>query len=92
MYAVVGGVRERQGLKAIVTGGAGFIGSHVVDMLLNENIDVTVLDNLSTGRLENLDHVRDSIELFECDLGVEGEWISHFTNVDWVIHWPLWQI
>ena len=73
-------------MKAIVTGGAGFIGSHVVDTLLNENIDVTVLDNLSTGRLENLDHVRDSIELFECDLGVEGEWFSHFTNVDWVIH------
>ena len=86
MYAVVSRARERQGLKAVVTGGAGFIGSHVVDILLNENIDVTVLDNLSTGRLENLDHVHDSIQFFECDLGIEGEWTSYFTNVDWVIH------
>jgi len=74
-------------MKAIVTGGAGFIGSHVVDaLLLNENINVTVLDNFSTGRQQNLDHVRDRIELVECDLGVKGEWGQHFVNVDWVLH------
>ncbi len=73
-------------MKAIVTGGAGFIGSHVVDALLNELIDITVLDNFSTGRPQNLDHVRDRIELVECDLGAPGEWIQHFVNVDWVLH------
>ena len=73
-------------MKAVVTGGAGFIGSHVVDALLKENIDVTVLDNFSTGRRENLEHVRDRIELVECDLAVSGEWNQHFSNVDWVIH------
>ncbi len=62
-------------MKAIVTGGAGFIGSHLVDLLLEENIAVTVLDNFSTGRSENLDHVRDQIELVKCDLGIPGEWI-----------------
>ena len=73
-------------MKAIGTGGAGFIGSHLVDSLLNENIDVTVLDNFSTGRPENLEHVREQIELVECDLGVKGDWIQHFINADWVFH------
>ena len=73
-------------MKAVVTGGAGFIGCNLVDSLLNENIDVTVLDNFSTGRLENLAHVQDQIELVECDLSAQGEWIQYFTNADWVIH------
>ena len=73
-------------MKAIVTGGAGFIGSHLVDLLLKENIDVTVLDNFSTGRPENLDHVMEQIKLVECDLSVKGDWIQHFDNADWVFH------
>ena len=73
-------------MKAIVTGGAGFIGSHLVDLLLKENIDVTVLDNFSTGRSENLNHVREQIKLVECDIGVKGDWIQHFYNTDWVFH------
>ena len=73
-------------IKAIVTRGAGFIGSHLVDLLLNENIDVTALDNFSTGRPENLEHVQKRIELVECDLGVNGDWIKLFNNVDWVFH------
>jgi len=73
-------------MKVIVTGGAGFIGSHLVDLLLTENINVTVLDNFSTGRLENLDHVREQIKLVECDLSVKGDWIQHFDNADLVFH------
>ena len=42
--------------KILVTGGAGFIGSHIVDRLLSEDLEVTVIDNLYTGKLENLVH------------------------------------
>lgn len=43
-------------MKALVTGGCGFIGSHTVDRLLNEGFQVIVIDNLSTGRIQNLEH------------------------------------
>ncbi len=41
-------------MRALVTGGAGFIGSHIVDLLLEEGHEVAVVDNLATGKLENL--------------------------------------
>jgi len=42
--------------SVLVTGGAGFMGSHIVDRLLSEGFEVTVIDNLSTGQLENVAH------------------------------------
>jgi UDP-glucose 4-epimerase len=45
------------GKKIVVTGGAGFIGSHLVDGLLEQNAEVTILDDLSTGRIENIRHL-----------------------------------
>jgi UDP-glucose 4-epimerase len=45
-------------MRALVTGGAGFIGSNLVDALLDRGDEVTVVDNLSTGRVENLDGAR----------------------------------
>ncbi len=41
-------------MKILVTGGAGFIGSHIVDRLIEDNHKVVVVDNLSTGKKENL--------------------------------------
>ncbi|TGK17246.1 SDR family oxidoreductase [Leptospira fluminis] len=73
-------------MKAIVTGGAGFIGSHLVDVLLKDDFEVVVLDNFSTGRPFNLEHVKNRIDLFECDLSVQGDWIAKFKGVDYVFH------
>ncbi len=71
---------------AIVTGGAGFIGSHLVDALLAENISVRVLDNYSTGRPENLAHVAGQVELVEADFAKPGSWQNLFQDTDWVFH------
>jgi UDP-glucose 4-epimerase len=56
------------GGRVLVTGGAGFIGSHLVEALLARGNRVRVVDNLSTGHRSNLDHLEGSIEWVEGDL------------------------
>ena len=73
-------------MKSLVTGGAGFIGSHLVDALLTKGDEVTVLDNFSTGRRENLNHIEDEVELVEADLSLYGTWTKYFKGVDRVFH------
>lgn len=75
-------------MKTLVTGGAGFIGSHLVDSLLAEGSEVIILDNLSTGRLNNLAHLKGNPKLhfYHQDIA-EGETIvKYFEGVDWVFH------
>ena len=72
--------------KVIVVGGAGFIGSHLVDALLEKESEIIVLDNFSTGRPQNLNHVVDKIQLVECDISQTGKWQDLFKNVDRVFH------
>ena len=45
-------------MRALITGGAGFIGSHLAEVLLGRGFEVDVLDDLSTGSLQNLEHLR----------------------------------
>lgn len=73
-------------MKVVVTGGSGFIGSHVVDLLLAEGHAVTVIDNHSTGRAANLAHVADKVLLVEDDLAKAGTWVSAFAGADWIVH------
>ena len=73
-------------MKIIVTGGAGFIGSHLVDNLYDLGHEIVVLDNFSTGRKENLTHLDKKITLIECDLSIPGQWQKSFEDVDTVYH------
>lgn len=60
-------------IRHLITGGAGFIGSHLVDALITRGDEVLVLDDLSTGRAENLEHLTDS-DRFKL---VEGSVLDH---------------
>jgi len=73
-------------MKIIVTGGAGFIGSHLVVELLAFGHEIVVLDNFSTGCLENLSHIDHEITVVECDIRTGGKWSEEFQGVDWVFH------
>ena len=66
--------------KAVVTGGAGFIGSHLVDLLLKKNFSVEVIDNLSTGRFENLSHVKKHIKFHLIDLSKKNNLLPEIVN------------
>ena len=55
-------------MKILVTGGAGFIGSHIVEYLVQRGDDVTILDNLNTGKIENLSKVNNDINFVNGDI------------------------
>jgi len=57
-----------EGKKVLVTGGAGFIGSHIVESLVKAGAGVKVYDNFSTGLLENLDVVKKDVEIIRGDI------------------------
>lgn len=74
-------------MRALVTGGAGFIGSHLVDALLAADHEVVVVDNLATGRLSNLSaHDSDPrLRVVEADIATDPLEAA-FAGVDWVFH------
>ena len=74
-------------MKCLVTGGAGFIGSNLVEKLIRLGHQVVVLDNLSTGRLSNLNKVKSKIEFVEVDITNRKKSIDdYFNDIDWVFH------
>ncbi len=72
--------------KTLVTGGAGFIGSHLVEGLVAAGHEVVVLDNLSTGARENLDPVRGSVRFVEGDVRDAAALRPLLQGVSWVFH------
>lgn len=70
----------------LVTGGAGFIGSHLVDALLARGARVRVVDNLSTGHLRNLETVKGKIDFLEGDLADESVARRAVEDVEMVFH------
>ncbi len=73
-------------MKYLVTGGAGFIGSHIVDALVTEGHDVVVLDNLSSGHTENLSQVWDKITFVEGDVRDSETCLKVCAGCDGVFH------
>ena len=55
-------------MRALVTGGAGFIGSHLIDRLVAEGHQVTAIDNLSTGSTNNIAHIAEKLNLVKGDI------------------------
>lgn len=73
--------------KIIVTGGAGFIGSNLVDELVKHGHKIIVLDNLITGRLSNLDKVKKNIDFVNIDISNNERSLDrYFNKIDWVFH------
>ena len=75
-------------MRTLVTGGAGFIGSHLVTQLLADGHSVIVLDNFSTGRQENLTHLRgnNDLRLVQIDITNLEKIKQYFEGIDWVFH------
>jgi UDP-glucose 4-epimerase len=71
--------------KALVTGGAGFIGSNLVDMLIDNGVDVLVIDNLSTGKIKNINgratFFKEDLSIIETD-----KLVSILNGVDVIFH------
>ncbi len=77
---------ELNGRSVLVTGGAGFIGSHLVDALMEKGCKVRVLDNFSAGKMEFLAHHGDNIEIIRGDCQVESEILDAAEGVDVLFH------
>jgi len=73
-------------MKIIITGGAGFIGSHLAEFLVNKGYKIVIIDNLSTGRLSNIKSFKKRVKFVKADISKIGKWIDNFKNTQVVYH------
>ena len=74
-------------IRSIVTGGAGFIGSNVVDKLVNEGHKVIVIDNFISGKKSNLSHhSKKNVKIVKLDISKNKNLMKHFKGVNYVFH------
>jgi len=71
---------------ALITGGAGFVGSHIATALVDAGARVRVVDDLSTGYLKNLSHIESKIDFIEGSVGDTATLERALTDVEWVFH------
>jgi len=74
------------GLKILVTGGAGFIGSHIVEDLVNQGANVTIYDNFSSGSMENIKHLSGKINIIKGDILDQEKLDNACKNIDLISH------
>src|SRR5262245_24902376 len=70
----------------VVTGGAGFIGSNIVEELLTQGAKVRIIDNFATGRKENLDPFKNKVDFREVDICDLGSLKTAVRGADFVLH------
>ena len=73
-------------MRFVVTGGAGFVGSHLVKLLVKNGHKITVIDNLHTGKKENLGEVKDKIEFLNIDIQDYDSMEKNMKDIDGVFH------
>jgi UDP-glucose 4-epimerase len=73
-------------VRVFITGGAGFIGSHLCDALISRGDEVSILDNLSTGSQENIAHLKGKIEVVQGDIRDKALVESLVANSELVLH------
>ena len=73
-------------MKFVITGGAGFIGSHLAKSLINEGHTVTIIDNLNTGKIENLKEILDRVDFVKGDIRDAELLKNKLKDVDGVFH------
>lgn len=74
-------------MRAVITGGAGFIGSHLAEYLIEQGVEVVILDNFQTGSRTNLAKIahHPNLSIYCLDISRE-ELTSYFSHADWVFH------
>ena len=75
-----------KGSRVLITGGAGFIGSHLCERLLNEGAEVVIYDNFMTGKIENLSRITNDIHIIKGDIKNLEDLRSAMAEVDGAIH------
>jgi len=73
-------------MRFVVTGGAGFVGSHLVKLLVKKGHEITVIDNLHTGKMENLEEVKNKIEFQNIDIQDYDSMEKELRDIGGVFH------
>ena len=74
-------------MKALITGGAGFIGSNLCDYLIKKDFKILVIDNLETGNIKNLSNIKKKIKFVKADItDLKSLKDKYFKKVDVIFH------